>query len=133
MIGIVYKITSPHTEKQYVGSTCQKYLCTRLIKIRNAYKRYTEGRYPYMTAFAILKFPDCKIIEIKRMEVENIKDLRLAEQEQIKAVPNTVNKNMPGRTPVESQKASRLKRKEREREELNKLVANMDKIMEEFD
>ena len=60
----IYKITSTQTNKIYIGSTCKKYLSSRLANHKHAYSKYNiiDGKN-YCSSYEIIKFNDC-IIEL---------------------------------------------------------------------
>ena len=43
-LGKIYKLTHPDTDDVYIGSTCQKYLSTRLCGHKALYKRWKGGK-----------------------------------------------------------------------------------------
>jgi hypothetical protein len=61
----VYKIISNQTDKVYIGSTCQKYLSSRLAQHKKDYKKYLNDNKHYVSSFKILKYDDCKIVLIQ--------------------------------------------------------------------
>jgi hypothetical protein len=61
----VYKLVSPQTDKVYIGSTCSKYLSSRLSQHKIDYKRYVAGKYHYVSSFEIVKYDDCNIVLIQ--------------------------------------------------------------------
>jgi len=76
--GKIYKITSPHTDKIYIGSTKQP-LNVRLTKHRHDYKRYCEGKYNYVTSFELIDLGDYQIDLIKNFPCETKKELEQEE------------------------------------------------------
>lgn len=90
----VYKLTSPNTEKIYIGSTTERYLSSRLSKHKAHYK--LGGRY---TANKILECDNVKIELLELCPCDNAKQLREKERKYIEEnKPICINKNIPGRT-----------------------------------
>ena len=89
--GKVYKIVSPHTDKCYVGSTCQE-LKTRLSKHINDFKRDS-----YVTSKHIIKLGEYEIVLIENHSCENVKELETRERFYIESM-NCVNVVKPGRS-----------------------------------
>ena len=90
-IGRVYKITSPHTDKVYIGSTTQK------LKYRFAghclhYALFLEGKKNFVTSFDIIKLGDAKIECLEEYEDITREQLEKYEGNFIKATNNVVNK-----------------------------------------
>ncbi len=56
----IYKITSSQTNKIYIGSTCKKYLSSRLSNHKFEYSQRMLKKN-YCSSFEIVKFDDCKI------------------------------------------------------------------------
>jgi hypothetical protein len=94
----IYKISSPQSEKFYIGSTIQT-LEARLRCHKSAYKRYIEKKLGYcLTSFNVVKFDDCIIELIKDVKCENKKELEMIEEAYIKEYHNRIlNKHIPGR------------------------------------
>ena len=88
--GRVYKLTSPETDKIYIGSTF-KTLHQRLIRHKQHYRAYLRGKHNYYTSYDIIKLNDCKIELLEEKEVENKKQLREIEKVYM-ANNNCVNK-----------------------------------------
>lgn len=61
----IYKITSPHTDKIYIGSTTQPLLSKRLAQHVWDYNRHLNGKYHYTSSFDIIKLGDYRIELIK--------------------------------------------------------------------
>ena len=66
----IYKISSPQTNKIYIGSTCKKYLSSRLSNHKFEYSQRMLKKN-YCSSFEIVKFDDC-IIEL--IELCNFND-----------------------------------------------------------
>lgn len=96
-IGLIYIIKSNLTDSVYIGSTTSKTVNIRFSKHKNNYKRYNCGLYNYFSAIEVLRYKDCYIEELDRIEYENKKDLLKLEGEYIKNNNNTVNILLPGR------------------------------------
>ena len=70
--GKVYKIISSHTDKIYIGSTCQP-LCKRFVDHKKRYNSYNKSKFGYITSYEILNFGinDSKIILIQNYPCNN--------------------------------------------------------------
>jgi hypothetical protein len=90
--GKIYKITSNETDKCYIGSTCEKYLCNRMANHRSHLKKYNAGKALYITANEIVKYHDSKIILLEAYECKSKDELLAREQHYIDTVPNNINK-----------------------------------------
>jgi hypothetical protein len=94
----IYKISSPQTDKFYIGSTTHK-LNIRLQSHISQYKRYLEKKYGYTTSYEVVKFNDAVIELIKDVKCENKKELHKIEGEFIKEYHDRIlNKFVAGRT-----------------------------------
>ncbi|HEY9705356.1 MAG TPA: GIY-YIG nuclease family protein [Allocoleopsis sp.] len=63
----IYKITSPQTDKIYIGSTTKKYLSSRFHEHKCFYNKYLNKEHKnFCSSFDILKYPDAsvEVIEI---------------------------------------------------------------------
>jgi hypothetical protein len=95
--GRVYKISSPQTEKIYIGSTFKK-LKTRLYQHKQAYTRFLNGG-KNLGAFDVVKYDDCVIEELESFEGLNRKGLSVFERKWYDIYKNNVcNINIPNRT-----------------------------------
>ncbi len=85
--GTIYKITSPQTDKIYVGST-SKLLKNRLCQHYSNYRRFingdgsrnrndNNGGYHYVTSFELVKYNDCEITILEECECNNRKELEM--------------------------------------------------------
>jgi GIY-YIG catalytic domain len=93
--GYIYKISSPHTDKVYIGST-KETLKRRLQQHNSSYIRYLNKKTTnYVSSFEILKEGDVLILEIERLENITIDELRLRETYLIRNTADTVNKVNP--------------------------------------
>jgi predicted GIY-YIG superfamily endonuclease len=81
-IGYIYKITSPSTDKVYVGST-----------FKNINTRFKEhcNQSKYVTSWEIVKHKDATIELVDSCECVGISDLVALEKEWIVKTENTVN------------------------------------------
>jgi hypothetical protein len=59
--GKIYKITSEHTNKIYVGSTCKKLLSQRLASHNDDYKKWKKGNKRYTTSFELFELGSVQI------------------------------------------------------------------------
>ncbi len=92
-----YKISSANTDKIYVGST-EKDINTRLKQHEAQYRNFKEGKYNYITSFEILECKDYKIELLENKVCESKEQRDTVECNYIINTPNTVNRNLPGRT-----------------------------------
>lgn len=91
MKGFVYKITSPSTDKIYVGST------TKTLNQR--FSRHKCSDTHNCTSKIILSFDDAVINLIEEVEFEDVKELRDRERYHIKTnADKCINKAIPNRT-----------------------------------
>jgi len=88
MIGRIYKITSPQTDKIYIGSTING-LLERLMNHKSQFK---NNKNNYCSSKEIVCFSDCKIELIDIIEFENKSELFKLEKTYIITTPNCVNK-----------------------------------------
>ena len=102
--GKVYKLTSPHTDKVYIGSTIQV-LSYRLKMHQSKYKAFINGSGHYRSATEILKYSDVTIELIFEGEFASIDELRKLEGNYIQDLDNCVNKAIPGKLGKERNKA----------------------------
>ena len=112
--GKIYKIVSDHTDKIYIGSTCQP-LNKRIGQHRANYKRYQEGKSMVITtSFEIMKLGNYHIVLIENVQCNNREELFAKERHHIDLFKNIcVNKFMPTRTPKEYLEDNKEKIKER--------------------
>ena len=92
--GKIYKLESG-SGPCYVGSTCQKYLSTRLSCHKGHFKLWQEGKHTYITSFELFKQGSVEITLIEN--VRSLDELRARERYWIERL-DCVNKNIPGRT-----------------------------------
>lgn len=80
----------------YVGSTVQP-LKERMRLHRSSYKRYVEGKFPYVTSFKIIELGDSYIELYEKVPCSDKEELHKHEGEVIREL-DCVNKHIPGRT-----------------------------------
>ena len=95
----IYRIVCNKTGLTYYGSTCKK-LCQRIAQHRTDYKRYLDGKFPYITSFEIIKNGDYDIILVEECPCENKEQLKARERYHMDN-NDCVNKNIPNRTKLE--------------------------------
>lgn len=76
----IYKITSPSTNKIYIGSTTTKYLSTRLHEHKKQTRNHRQGRKNMITSELITSFGDSKIELIEKYPCNNRKELETRER-----------------------------------------------------
>ena len=92
----IYKIVNPDTDNIYIGSTCQKYLCTRFNGHKQDYKNFKSGK-DRKHANSTLIFDasdniyDTKIILIENFPCNSKEELQKREFEIITNTKNCVN------------------------------------------
>jgi len=106
----IYKLTSPNTDKIYIGSTCQKNLSSRLVNHKTDYKRYCLGNYHYITSFEIIVKGDAKIELLETCPCNSKDELKIIEAKWIKEL-ECVNKVIPDRTKKEYREDNKNKLK----------------------
>jgi hypothetical protein len=99
-LGKVYKITSPQTDKVYIGSTAQVYLSSRLTGHVRDFKMFEKGKGKFLSSFEIIKFGDAIITLLEDYKCETKEQLLRKEREWIEKT-TCVNKNIPTRTYTE--------------------------------
>lgn len=90
--GIIYKISSPNTDKVYIGSTVNKYLSCRKAKHVYDYNGFLRGTRHYRSSYEVLKYGDCIFDILERMDYEQLWQLRQRETEVMRTYSNRVNK-----------------------------------------
>ena len=95
----IYKISSPSTDKYYIGSTT-KSIQSRLIQHAYDYGRHTvDGFGYYNSVYDIIKFCDFKIELLESVSCNNRKELVIIEGKYITQFKShVVNKCIAGRT-----------------------------------
>jgi hypothetical protein len=107
--GKIYKITSPSTDKIYIGSTTKK-LDERLRKHKYDYKGFLNKKHHNVTSFEIIKYDDAKIELVKSVFCSNKKELEQKEGIYITLYRDiVVNKCVAGRSIKEYRKANKDK------------------------
>ena len=86
MKGYIYKLSSPQTDKVYIGYTTQP-LAQRKIQHRFMYKHNRFGKSKEIT-----QYDDFDIELLEEMEFNNKNEICDKEMEYIKNTPNCVNK-----------------------------------------
>jgi hypothetical protein len=108
-LGKIYKITSEHTDKIYVGSTCKKLLCQRLAAHSSRFNQWKKGKADYTSSFELCKLGSVQITLLEAYPC-NTKDELLSKErywiEQYK--DNIVNKYIPIKT-IDEKKETRKK------------------------
>jgi len=84
-----YKITSPHTDKCYIGGTTRKSLPQRLAE--HKYNTTREERPP-CSSQDVIRAGDAQIELVEEFPCDNRHQKRKREREWINETPNTVNK-----------------------------------------
>jgi len=59
--GKIYKITSEHINKIYVGSTCKKLLSQRLAHHNSSYKKWKKNKGRYTTSYELFELGSVQI------------------------------------------------------------------------
>ena len=91
----IYKITSPKTDKVYIGSTT-KTIEQRLRKHKTNYNSYLNGKMPKnITSYEIIKHGDAIVELVEEREFKDMKEMLERERFYIENVKNTVNKHTP--------------------------------------
>ena len=103
-VGRIYKLTPSETNNIYVGSTTLK-LGYRMREHKHNYGRHLNAKFPYTTAFEILKYTDAKIELLFEGQCNSKSDLFKLEGEYIQATENCINKQLAGVNYKENSKA----------------------------
>jgi len=83
--GKIYQISSPNTEKIYIGSTTKKYLSERLVKHRSDLKLYKDKKRPRKTtSFQIIEAGDAIITLLELFPCQTKDELTAREGEWIR-------------------------------------------------
>ena len=137
-MGIIYKISSPHTEKVYIGST----ICTlkkRLQGHKANYKMYMNGKYHFVTSFEVIKLGDTVIEELEKLENITLVELHHREGYLIKNTNNAINQVIPGRTKheyyedtIETQKIKFKTYRENNKDQIKQYRDNNKDILNEY-
>lgn len=96
----IYKITTLQTDKIYIGSTCKKYLSSRLGEHKNQLNKYKNGKCNYTSSFELLdKYNDCEIILIENFPCNNKDELHAKERYYTELYKDIcINKYVPNRS-----------------------------------
>jgi hypothetical protein len=136
--GKIYKLTSEHTNKIYIGSTCKK-LNIRLSNHKADYKRWSDGKRDYVTSFDLYKLGLVNIELLEEYSCNTNNELCNRERywiEQNKDI--LINKYIPIRTEEETRiigKEQNKQYREANKDEINKQrkqfrEANKDRLKE---
>ena len=92
----IYKITNPHTDKIYIGSTIQKRLSQRFQTHRQDYKKWKSGKDRKHANSCFIfdasdNIFDTKVELIEEFKCESKKELWFREMEIINQYENSVN------------------------------------------
>ena len=77
--GKVYKLISDHTDKIYIGSTCQP-LSKRKNQHKTNYKKYDDGKHHYITSFELFKLGNVDIILVENYPCKSKEELHARER-----------------------------------------------------
>mgnify|MGYP003649723126 CR=1 FL=1 len=92
MIGFIYKLTSVHTDKVYIGSSNN--VEKRLGEHLSNYKNYKVGKYHYISAFDLFELGNVDIVILEEINYDKIE--LLYEHERFHLNNNIcVNRNSP--------------------------------------
>lgn len=89
--GFIYKLSSPSTNKIYVGSTALS-INDRLIRHRASFRRFNRNRGHYSSAYELMMYPDVECEIIERVDFNDKEFLRERENFYIFNNDNCVNK-----------------------------------------
>ena len=77
----IYKISSPHTDKIYIGSTAKKYLCNRIAEHTSYYKRWkADNTNQYCSSFVLYQLGNVEYELIELYNCNNKEELRKRER-----------------------------------------------------
>lgn len=107
--GKVYKLTSAHTDKIYVGGTAQYYLTSRLSQHRYAYEQWTKRGKPRSgncTSYEMFEYGNVDIELLEQCKCEGKHELKRKEQEWIEKLKDQCvnNRVTIGREPERRRK-----------------------------
>ena len=112
--GKIYKLTSEHTNKIYVGSTCQELLNVRLKQHTYNYKRWKDKKGNYVTSYVLFELGLVQISLLEDYPCNTKEELISRERHWIELhLDILVNKNIPTRTNKEYYEDNKEKEKER--------------------
>jgi len=101
--GKIYKITSPHTDKIYIGSTIQT--------LKKRFYKHESDKYNSCLSRELFIFGDCEIVLVEDYPCIYKKELLIREGKYILNTPNCINKLVAGRTKKETNKLHYLQNK----------------------
>ena len=104
----IYKITSPNTEKVYIGSTTTG-LNRRLTMHHMCYRSWIKGKQNRTTSFDILACGEPEIELIEELQNVTKDDVKKREANAQKNTLHCVNKKIEGRTKKEYYKENKEK------------------------
>jgi hypothetical protein len=132
-LGKIYKLTSEHTNKIYIGSTCEKLLSRRLSKHNTGYNGWKNGTYTYTTSFVLFELGLVQITLLEDYPCNTKEELISRERHWIELhLDILVNKNIPTRKSLEYRQINKEKINQRSKEyQKANYEANKDKISEQ--
>ena len=95
----IYKIWSTCGDKIYIGSTCKKYLCQRMVDHRTQYKIWKNTNKKFVSSYSIFDdygIDNCFIELIESKKCQSKDEMNQLEGKYIREL-NCVNKNISGR------------------------------------
>ena len=95
----IYKIWSPSGPKIYVGSTTKEMLCQRMVKHRENYKVWKNGKHGKTSSFELFEeygVENCFIELLEAKSCENKDELNKLESKYIREL-DCINKVIPDR------------------------------------
>ena len=108
-LGKIYKITSEHTDKIYVGSTCKKLLCQRLAAHSSNFNQWKKGTGTYISSFELFELGSVQITLLEAYTCNTRDELLSKERYWIEQYKdNIVNKYIPIKT-IDEKKETRKK------------------------
>jgi len=84
----IYKLTSPHTDQIYIGSTCQKLLSNRLGE--HKYEHINRSN-KNISSFKLFELGNVKIELIENYPCNSRQELIIREQHWLNTSPNCIN------------------------------------------
>jgi hypothetical protein len=97
--GKIYKITSEHINKIYVGSTCKKLLSQRLAHHNSGYKRWNKCKSRYVTSYELFELGSVQITLLEAYPCNTKDELLSRERHYIELYKDIIiNKVIPNRT-----------------------------------
>ena len=116
-LGKIYKLTSEHTDKIYIGSTCKKLLCQRLAHHSSRYKQWKKEKSSYVSSFELFELGSVQINLLESCPCNTRDELLSRERYWIEKYKDiTFNKYLPIMTCEEK------KEKVKNHNELNKEI-----------